>query len=121
MTLRVLSLRWLLREIPLAYRLLFMAAVVATVCVYMIDWSKFRRDNVAHAPIANPEQRYAGSIIVPTDRDTCWTFTLDNRTGELRDGGYVKCDATARQRTDRVSPDVGRIDEMGKAFRSNAN
>ncbi len=97
---RVSSHRWLLREIRPAYVLLVLVAFVVAIFSYFIDWSSVRREsaarpnsgNAARPKGENIEQHYTGSIIIPTGKGLCWTFILNNRTGNMLDGGYLKCD-----------------------------
>jgi hypothetical protein len=43
---------------------------------------------------------------------------LDNRTGNMRDGGYSKCDEATRQFAAKNSSEEIRLREVGKAFRN---
>ena len=121
---RVSSHRWLLREIRPAYVLLVLVAFVVAIFSYFIDWSTVRSDSAARPNSDNKnnniEQHYAGSIIIPMGRRLCWTFILNNRTGNMLDGGYLKCDETARQfagNNPHEGMDMLRMREVGKAFR----
>ena len=95
---RVSSHRWLLRDIRPAYVLLVLVALVVASFTYFIDWSsgsarkRGATTRMRRAKGENIEQHYAGSIIVPTGKGLCWTFILNNRTGNMLDGGYSKCD-----------------------------
>ena len=84
---RVSSHRWLLREIRPAYVLLVLVAFVVAIFSYFIDWSTVRSDSAARPNSDNKnnniEQHYAGSIIIPMGRRLCWTFILNNRTGNM--------------------------------------
>ena len=112
------SRRWLLREFRSAYVLLVLVAFVVVIFVYFIDWPTVRRERVMRPKTDNVEQRYAGSVIVPTGGDQCWIYILDNRTGSLRDGGYSKCDEVTRQFAEKLSPEGARLRDVGKAFRN---
>jgi hypothetical protein len=122
---RALSGRWLLRDLPRTYVLLAWAAFVVAVLSYFIDWSAVRRESAVPPQLnnvsnGNDEQRYTGSIIVPTRGGLCWKFMLDNRTGNMRDEGYAKCDEAARQFAEQnpaEGADMTRLREVGKAFR----
>ena len=115
------SRRWLLREFRLAYVPLVLVAVVAAILTYFIDWSTVRRKSVVRPTNDNIEQRYTGSIIIPTSDGLCWRSILDNRTGSLRDGGYSKCDDATLQFDERSSPEETRLHEVSKAFRHEGN
>ena len=120
MTSRASSRRWLLREIRQSYVLLILVAFVVAVFIYFIDWSTVRRESAVQPNNDNIEQRYTGSIIIPTGGDQCWAFMLDNHTGNMRDGGYFKCNEAMRQfagKTPPVGADLTRLREVGKAFR----
>ena len=121
---RVSSHRWLLRDIRPAYVLLVLVALVVASFAYFIDWSPVRRESAARPTPDNIEQHYAGSIIVPTGKAECWTFILNNRTGNMQDGGYSKCDEAMRQLA-RINPregmDMLRLHEVGKAFRNKSD
>ncbi len=120
----VLFHRWLLREIPQAYVLLVLVAFVVAIFTYFIDWSTVRRESTVQPKNDNNEQRYTGSIIVPTGRDMCWTIMLDNRTGKLRENGYVKCDEAERQFVEKTPPrgaEMMRLRDVSKVFRHNGD
>jgi hypothetical protein len=121
---RVSSHRWLLREIRPAYVLLVLVAFVVAIFSYFIDWSAARRESAARPNGDNKnnniEQHYAGSIIIPMGRGLCWTFILNNRTGNMLDGGYLNCDEATRQfagNNPHEGMDTLRLREVGKAFR----
>lgn len=125
---RVSSHRWLLREIRPAYVLLVLVAFVVAIFSYFIDWSSVRREsaarpnsgNAARPKGENIEQHYTGSIIIPTGKGLCWTFILNNRTGNMLDGGYLKCDEVMQQlagNNPHEGMDTLRLREVGKAFR----
>jgi hypothetical protein len=114
------SRRWLLREIRPAYVLAISAAVVISIFTYFIDWSTVRPGRKVPAKNDNIEQRYSGSIIVPMGGNMCSNFILDNRTGNVRDGGYSKCDEATPQFDEKhphENMDMLRLREVGKAFR----
>jgi hypothetical protein len=124
MTSQKSSPRWFLRDVRAAYVLLVSVAFVVAIFTYFIDWSTVRRERVVQPKNDNVEQRYTGSISVPTGGDQCWTFIFDNRTGKMRDGGYSKCDEAARQFDEKnpsQSMDSVRLREVGKAFRNGGN
>jgi hypothetical protein len=119
---RASSRRWLLREIRQSYVLLVLVAFVVAIFTYFIDWSTVRRESASAVQPNNDniEQRYTGSIIIPTGGDQCWAFMLDNRTGNMRDGGSFKCDEAMSQFAGKIPPvgaDLTRLREVGKAFR----
>jgi hypothetical protein len=114
----VSSRRWLLREIRPAYVPLVLVAFVVAIVTYFIDWSTVRRESAVRPKSDNIEQRYTGSIIIPTGGDICWAFILDNRTGNMRDGGYSKCEEATRQFAAKNSTEEIRLREVGKAFRN---
>lgn len=125
---RVSTRRWLLRDIRPAYVLLLLVGFVVAFFSYFIDWPSVRRestarpnsDNAARPKGENIEQHYTGSIIIPTGKGLCWTFILNNRTGYMLDGGYLKCDEVMHQfagSNSREGMDMFRLREVGKAFR----
>lgn len=118
MTSQKLSRRWFLRDVRAAYVLLVSVAFVVAIFTYFIDWSTVRRERVVQPKNEDVEQRYTGSISVPTGGGRCWTFILDNRTGNMRDGGYSKCDEGTRPFAAKTSPEKIRLREVGKAFRN---
>lgn len=116
MALRTSSRRWFLRDLPHVYRLVIFSALLAVVLSYCIDWSGVWHVTKETRIEESDEQRYSGSIIIPThNRDTCESITLDNRTGELRPNGYIKCEAIQYESKD--TPEGERLREIGKAFR----
>ena len=118
MVARVSYRHWLLRDIRPTYVLLVMVAFVVVIVAYFIDWSPVRRESAVPPKNDNIEQRYTGSVIIHTGGDLCWTFMLDNRTGNMRDGGYSKCDEATRQFAEKLSPEGARLRDVGKAFRN---
>jgi uncharacterized ion transporter superfamily protein YfcC len=118
--------RWLLRDLPRTYVVLVCAAFVVSVLAYFVDWSQFRRETAAKPQLDNAanqtdEQRYTGSIIVPTSKDLCLELTLDNRNGNMKDNGYVNC-GTALSKFENKNPhegmDVLRMRAVSKAFQN---
>ncbi len=121
MTSHLSSRRWLLREFRLANVLLVLVAFVVAILTYFIDWSTVRRESVVRPNDDNIEQKYTGSIIIPTGGGLCWTTILDNRTGSLRDGGYSKCGEATSKFAEEASPEETRLHEVSKAFRHEGN
>ena len=124
MTSQKSSRRWYLRDVRAAYVLLVSVAFVVAISAYFIDWSTVRRERVVQPKNDNVEQRYTGSISVPTGGDQCWTFIFDNRTGKMRDGGYSKCDKATPQIDENNPPqgmDMLRLHEVSRAFRNGGN
>ena len=83
-----------------------------------------RRERAAPPANDNVEQRYTGSIIIPTGEGLCWRYILDNRTGNIRYGGHPRCVEATRQfkgQNSRESIDKLRLREVGKAFRHESN
>jgi len=124
------SRRWLLRQIRPTYVVLVSVACVAAILAYFINWptfidsSKVRRERSAQPTNNDVEQRYTGSIIIPTGEGLCWRYFLDNRTGNIRYGGHPRCvEATSqfKEKNPRESMDVLRLREVGKAFRHERN
>jgi hypothetical protein len=110
-----------LRDIRQSYVLLVLVAFVVVILAYFIDWSTVRRGSAVRPKNDNTEQRYTGSLIIPTDGGVCWTSILDNRSGNVRDGGYFKCDEATRQFAKTISPEGTRLREVGKAFRNKSD
>jgi len=119
MTSRKSSRHWLLRDIQALWVLLVSVAFVVVILTYFIDWSTVRREPARQPKTESVEQRYSGSVIVPTGGGLCWTYILDNRTGTLRDGGYSKCGAATQSDDKQSSQSMDRIRlrEVSKTFR----
>jgi hypothetical protein len=105
-------------------------ACVVAILTYFIDWptfidsSKVRREGMARPKNDDLEQRYTGSIIIPTGEGLCWRYILDNRTGNIRYGGHPRCvEATSqfKEKIPRESMEKVRLREVGKAFRHESN
>jgi hypothetical protein len=118
---RVSSRRWLLREVPQAYVLLVLVAFVVSIFTYFIDWPTVRRKSAVQPTNNTINQRYSGSIIIPMGMDMCWTIMLDNRTGNMRDGGHIKCAEATGQFSETISPERTRLREVSKSFRHKDN
>ena len=125
---RTFSRRWFLRDLPRAYVIFVWTAFIAAILAYFIDWAPpIRRETAAQpqqtaAVNNNDEKLYSGSILVPTRRhDQCWEIMFDNRTGKMRDGGYVNCDKATLHMPELQLPasvEMTRLREVGKAFRN---
>jgi hypothetical protein len=121
---RVSSRRWLLRDIPRTGVVLVWAAFVVSILIYFIDWSTVRHETAVRPQLnnangGNDEQRYTGSIILPTRGERCWEGMFDNRTGRMIDLGNVNCDKAALHLAEkylREGMDVMRLRAVGKAF-----
>jgi hypothetical protein len=124
------SRRWLLRQIRPTVAVLVSVTFIAAIATYFVDWptfidsSKARREGMAQPKNDNVEQRYTGSIIIPSGGGLCWRYILDNRTGNIRYGGHPRCvEATGqfKQKKSHESMDKVRLREVGKAFRHESN
>ncbi len=118
--------RWLLRDIPRTAVLLAWLAAGIVALVVLIDWHVTRRSAWQDASPAistgDPQRFSSGAIIVaPTQGDQCWQRTLDNRTGQMWDDGYVNCEAalTPSRIDPSASMSAARLNAIGKAFRPN--
>jgi hypothetical protein len=122
---RVSSRRWLLRDLRQASIVLVCASVVVGGLMYFIDWTPVRHEITRpQSNSANNEQRYAGSIILPTHGGRCWEAVFDNRIGRMIDKGDVKCDQAAQQLAEKNPVqdfDAIRLRAVGKAFRHEDN
>src|SRR5450759_1591613 len=124
MVLRVSYRRWLLRDLPQTYVIFGCAALIVGVLIYSIDWSPVQHETAARPQLnngnsRNDEQRYTGSIILPTWGERCWEGMFDNRTGRMIDLGNVNCDKAAlhlAEKNPREGMDVMRLRADGKAF-----
>ena len=105
--------------------MLVWAAFVAGILMYFINWPPVRHEMVAKQQLnngktnENVDQRYTGSIILPTHGTFCWEWMFDNRTGRMIDKGDVNCDEATAQLAGKNSPqgmDVIRLRAIGKAF-----
>jgi hypothetical protein len=111
---------WGLREVRQTYLLHILVALAVFTFIYFIGWSAAQREELVRSDTANFEQRFAGSVVVPAGNDLCRGFVLDNRTGDIRDGGYIKCAEAMRQSDSQYSRqgmDMLRLREVGNAFR----
>jgi hypothetical protein len=113
---------WFLRDIRRSYVLIAGAALVVGVLAVSVDWSQTPREPAAKVPLfdekAALELRYRGSITIPTNAvDVCRTLTLDNRSGEVRDGGLGKCKPDQPVQVQQSSPEGARLRAVGSAFR----
>jgi hypothetical protein len=124
------SRRWLSRQIRPTYVVVVSVACVVAILTYFVDRPTFvngpmvRREHAAPPANDNVEQRYTGSIIIPSGEGLCWRYILDNRTGNLRYGGHPRCVEATRQfkeQNSRESIDKLRLREVGKAFRHESN
>lgn len=113
--------RRLLRDLPLAYRLVALSVLFAAVVAYWMNGVTVSRTTKKEAPVGeSDEQKYTGTIILPTDRrDTCQFLSLDNRTGALQEKGYGPCEVTSYDL--KTEPDQSRLVQIGKAFRRKSN
>jgi hypothetical protein len=124
------SRRWLSRQIRPAYVVVVSLAFIAAILTYFVDWPTIvsgpsvHRERVAQPKNDDVEQRYTGSIIIPTGEGLCWRYVLDNRTGNIRYEGHPRCVEATRQfdaKKTRESIDKLRLREVGKAFRHESN
>jgi hypothetical protein len=121
---RVLRRRQFLRDLPRAYALLSCAAFGMTLLIFLLHhWSLVPRESAATEQIndTDNDKRYAGSIMIDPPRgEMCWERIFDNRTGNIRENGYVKCNNRPPQRSDDNQPHGlgdSRLNEIGKTFR----
>jgi len=125
MTSHVSRGRQFLRELPQVYVLVACAALGMAVLVFVsYYWSPVRRESgvASQSSDTNNDDRYVGSIMTDPPRgDMCLKRIFDNRTGNMMDYGYVKCDDTPPQLSDNRQPDLNasRLREVGKTFRRN--
>ena len=124
------SRRWLSRQIRPTYVVVVSVACIVAILTYFVDWPTFvsgpmpRRERAAQPANDNGEQRYTGSIIIPSGGGLCWRYILDNRTGGIRYGGHPRCVEATRQikrEKSRESVEKVRLREVGKAFRHESN
>jgi hypothetical protein len=118
--------RWFLRDIPRTYLMFVWLAFAATLLIYFNDWrpSGWSALHPQKAATPKPERSaaeiYTGSIIiVPPTGENCQQLTIDNRTGEMRDKGFVNCYAAASppERDPSKAISSKRINAIGNAFR----
>ena len=113
--------RRLLRDLPLAYRLVALSVVFAAVVAYWMNEVIASRTIKKEVHVEeSDDQKYTGTIVLPTDRrDTCRFLSLDNRTGLLEEKGYGPCEVTSYEF--KSEPDQSRVVQIGKAFRRKSN
>ena len=116
---RASTCRWFFRDLPRSYVVIAVSAAVVAVIALGIDWSRAPPRAIAtRSAKADDELRYRGSIIVPTNTaGICWMMTMDNRTGNLADGGYHKCQPDASRAAPKEPVEVTRLRAVGNAFR----
>ena len=121
---RLTSRRWFLRDLSRNYRLLGMAALGIAILTYFIDWTPVRHETSVKpdlniAPNAKNEQQFTGSIIFPIRGNLCRQIILDNRTWNMSEKGYVKCDEAISELEEKnkvESGDVKRLQSVSRAF-----
>ena len=123
MALRASTSRWFFRDLPRSYVVIAVAVPAAALVGFGINWSSPPPPAATAVTVVQPakavdEQRYRGSIIFPTNQDgICLTLILDNRTGNLTDGGYGKCEADKPRRVVKEPDEQARLRALGSAFR----
>ena len=120
MALRTSTSRWFFRDLPRSYVALAVSAAAAALVAFSIDWSRPPSPpaGATRSAKVDDEQHYRGSIILPTDiAGVCWTITMDNRTGNLADGGYGKCQPDKPRAAPKEPPQQTRLRALGSAFR----
>ena len=109
--------KWLFRDFRRVSALIFIIAVPLLISYF--EWSPPHPASAGRSTKNNNENKrnYDGLIFIPTDRpNICWELIFDNRTGELRDNGYVKCESIAAI-NETNSFERMRLHEVGRAFR----
>ena len=112
--------RWLFRDLPRSYVVIAVAAAVVAIVAFSIDWthSPPASATATQSTAAAEELRYRGSIIVPTNTvGICRTMTMDNRNGNLADGGYAKCLPDEPSAVPKEPVEQARLRAVGNAFR----
>jgi len=120
--------RWFFRDLPLAYVLIFWAALAFGILAYSIDWSAIRHEiavrQLSNAGKNDESRLYSGSMSIPTREGRCWEAEFDNRTGRVMDKGFLDCDKAAAQQAEK-NPTRGmgyrRLEAIGKTFRHEKN
>ncbi len=127
---RVSSKSWMWRDLPSAKLVLAWIALGSSIFFYFSDWSPPWRIAIVVRPQINSPARdivrtdgeiYTGSIVVtPTRGDQCSKRIFDNQTGEMRDNGFVTCDAVVPRETAKSAAEgmaAMRMRAIGEALR----
>jgi len=111
--------KWLFRDLWRVSALIALFIIIVPLLISYFVWSPPQIASAARSTKNhNANKRiYDGLIFIPTERpNICWELIFDNRTGEMRDNGYAKCESVAAiNETD--SFERTRLREVGKAFR----
>ena len=111
--------KWFFRDFRRISVLIAFFVITIPLLIFYFEWSPPRpASNARSTKTDKKSQRiYDGLIFIPTDRpNICWELIFDNRTGELRDNGYTKCESIGPiNETD--SFERTRLQEVGRAFR----
>lgn len=117
---RASTFRWFFRDLPRSYVVIAVSAAAVAVVAFSIDWSRAPPAGAVatQSVTAADELRYRGSIIVPTNTvGICRTMTMDNRNGNLADGGFGKCEPDAPRAAPKEPVEQARLRAVGNAFR----
>ncbi|HEX5213084.1 MAG TPA: hypothetical protein VFW22_15270 [Pseudolabrys sp.] len=114
--------RWFLRDLPRSYIVIAIAVAGAATIAVNINRSSPRPPMVtalAQPAKGDDESHFRGSIVFPSSQGgLCWTVTLDNRTGNLSEGGYRKCGLDKPSRVAKEAEDqTARLRALSDAFR----
>lgn len=95
---RAPSSRWLWRDLRLSFVVLVFGALSIGTMLYFTGWMPSQRNLAdllfasSSGPRVNNDELYTGSVIlVPATGEQCWQLLFDNRTGTMREYGYINC------------------------------
>ena len=121
MRIRATSRHSLTRDIAQAYLVLSCFGLVISLSIYGLPSLQLHpRESAPKAASGDAPSPYRGSVIIDTERkNVCMESVLDNRTGSMREIGYVKCDAvlTRFAEPEPKSTSLARMRSVAKTFR----
>jgi hypothetical protein len=123
---RASSAHWVWRDLRLSFVVLVFGAMSVGAVLYLSgsissprQWTDSPPERVLQA---DNEVLYTGSVIVvPTEGEQCSQYLFDNRTGRMRDNGYIDCYSVVSQLVEEaeknsVTPSK-RMNVISNAFR----
>lgn len=124
---RTASVHWIWRDLRLSFAVLVFGAFSFGAILYFNGWISPQhywsgvQARPTVAPQVDNDELYTGSVIVvPSRGEQCWQLMFDNRTGTMRENGYVNCYTAVRQLVEQQqSPAITsrRMQMIGSVFR----
>lgn len=125
---RASSAHWIWRDLRLSFAVLVVGALSIGAILYFSGsissqrhWTELLFPSERVLQVDNDELYTGSVIVVPTEGDQCSQYLFDNRTGRMRDNGYVDCYSVVRQLVEEkemnaVTP-AKRMHVISNAFR----